>query len=190
MNDRSSMTASAASPGRPERQTPATPGGLRPSAMAFRDEAFLSPVLSIGRNGLRGKTALHSPGELRWHPAFNELNLAGWLVNSELKGKPQNTHEPILITQAGKKAHPCLIEALHDGKITINAALELCEQEKSKQVEQLAMFLAEGLNSKSKREFIDKLQIEKLSADVTAFLSTLQQFEAMNPGSRISNAGS
>jgi hypothetical protein len=35
------------------------------------------------------------------HPAFDDLNLFGWLINSELQGKPQDIHEPILITRTG-----------------------------------------------------------------------------------------
>jgi hypothetical protein len=29
------------------------------------------------------------------------LNLSGWLINSDLQGKPQDVHEPILITRTG-----------------------------------------------------------------------------------------
>jgi hypothetical protein len=35
------------------------------------------------------------------HPAFNELNLSGWLINSELQGKPQDVREPILTSKSG-----------------------------------------------------------------------------------------
>ena len=40
---------------------------------------------AIGRNGLGGHQDVPSPGALRLHPAFNELNLADWLINSELQ---------------------------------------------------------------------------------------------------------
>src|SRR5436190_6158691 len=90
-------TASAGS----ERQVLAPAGELRPSAQAFRDEALLSPLIPVGRNGLKGCYVLRSPGALRLHPAFNDLNLSGWLITSELQGKPQDVHEPILITGAG-----------------------------------------------------------------------------------------
>ncbi|MGZ4829199.1 MAG: hypothetical protein ACXV78_06100 [Candidatus Angelobacter sp.] len=295
MKNRASMNASAASPASPDRQTLVSAGELRPSVWALRNDALLSPLISTGRNGLVSSQAVRSPGALRLHSAFNELNLAHWLINSESQGKPQDVHEPILITNQGillagfaewhaavcagqgeivciefalnadealqliltlhrpraawndftrtelaleqepyfqskalanqiaggkhkglanlpkaehidvrekiadlagvsprtvgtvkiilKKAHPSLVEALHDGTITINAALQLCQQEKSKQVEQLALFVAERLNSKTNRESIDKLRIEKLSADVRVFLANLQQFEATNPGS-------
>ena len=78
------------------------PGKLRSSVWALRNEALRSPLISTGRTGIgRGHQALRSPGELHLHSAFNELNLAGWLINTESQGKPQNVHEPILITHAG-----------------------------------------------------------------------------------------
>jgi hypothetical protein len=98
MKSRPSIGASAAVPANLERQILAPPGELRPSVSALRNEALLSPLISIGRNGLGGHQVVRSPGVLRLHPAFNELNLADWLIYSELQGKPQDVHEPILIT--------------------------------------------------------------------------------------------
>ena len=82
-----------------------------------------------------------------------------------------------------KKAHPSLIEALHNGTITINAALEICEFDTTRQVEELARFLAKRANRKTYREYIDKLQVEQFSADLSGFFAKLQQFEATKPGS-------
>jgi hypothetical protein len=295
MKDRPSNNAAAASPASPDRQPLIPVGELRPSVWAFRNEALLSPLISTGGNGSGAHQTIRSPEGLRLHPAFNELNLAGWLINSELKGKPQNVHEPILITRSGilvagfaewhaavcgaqtevnciefalnddealqliltlhrpradwndftrtelaleqepyfqskalanqiaggkhkglaslpkaqhidvrekiadlagvcsrtvsnvktilKRAHPSLVEALHNGTITTNRALQLCGFAKCDQVEELARFLAKGPNCKVNREYIDKLQAEKFGADIGAFLATLQQFEAANPGS-------
>ena len=98
MKDLPSMNALAASPAIPDRQLLSTPVELRPSAQAFLDEVLLLPLIPIGRNGLRGTPVRRSPGALRLHPAFNDLNLSGWLLNSELREKPQDIHEPILIT--------------------------------------------------------------------------------------------
>lgn len=229
------------------------------------------------------------------HPAFNELNLADWLIHSESQEKPKDVHEPILITNQGiliagfaewhaavcagqgeiiciefamnvdealqlilslhrpraawndftrtelaleqeryfqskalanqsaggkykglanlpkaqhidvreeianlagvcsravgnvkiilKKAHQSLVEALHNGTITINGALELCKFEMTQQVEELARFLAKRSNSKTNRIYIDKLHVEQLGADLSGFLAKLQQFEATRPGS-------
>jgi hypothetical protein len=269
---------------------------LRRSVWALRNEGLLSPLIPTAQNGLGGgQRASRSPGALRLHPAFNQLNLAGWLINSESRGKPRSSREPILVTRrailisgfadwhaavcagqteidctefeldddealqlilslhrprgtwndftrtelalqqviyfqskafanqiaggkrkglanlpkaehidvrgeiaklAGvssrtvgnvkiilKKAHQCLVEALHGGMITIHRALQLCQTEKDNQVEMLARFLAERLNSKTNREFIGKLRLEKLSANIGSFLARLQQLEAQEPGS-------
>jgi hypothetical protein len=229
------------------------------------------------------------------HPAFNGLNLSGWLINSELQGKPADVHEPILITRTGitlggfaewhtavcagqteidcvefalndnealqliltlhrpraawndfirielaleqepyfqskalanqiaggkhkglanlpkaqhidvrekiadlagvcsrtvgnvkvilKKAHQSIVEALHNGTITINAALEVCKFDRTTQVEELARLLMRRSNNKTYREYIDRLQVEQLSADLNSFLVKLQQVEATKPGS-------
>jgi len=82
-----------------------------------------------------------------------------------------------------KKAHPSLVEALHNGIITINGALEVCKFERTQQVEELARFLANKSNSKTNRVYIDKLHVEQLSADLSIFFAKLQHFEATNPGS-------
>ena len=100
MKDRPSIHALANSPATADRQVLAPLGELRDSVWALRNEALRSPLIS-GRNGLGGHQAIRSPGELHLHSAFNELNLAGWLINRELHGKPQDVHEPILITRAG-----------------------------------------------------------------------------------------
>src|ERR1041385_9110885 len=71
------------------------------SVGSVRKEPLYAPLLSTGRNGLVPTKAVRSPGALRLHPAFNDLNLSAWLINRELHGKPQDIHEPILITQAG-----------------------------------------------------------------------------------------
>jgi hypothetical protein len=295
MKDRPSTNASAASPAILDTQVVATPGELRPSTQAFRDDALVSPHISVGRNGLRGHHVLRSPGALRLHPAFNDLNLSGWLINSELQGKLQDVHEPILITRPGiilggfaewhaavcagqaeidciefeldadealqlslalhrpraawndfirielaleqepyfqskalanqiaggkhkglanlpraehidvrgkiadfagvsprtvgnvkiilKKAHPSLVEALHNGAITINGAMEVSKFDRIRQVEELARFLMERSNNKTYREYIDKLQVEQFGDDLSGFFAKLQQFEATTPGS-------
>ena len=229
------------------------------------------------------------------HPAFNELNLADWLIHSESQGKPQAVHEPILITNQGillagfaewhaavcagqpeidciefalnadealqliltlhrprtawndftqtelaleqepcfqskalanqtaggkhkgladlpkaqhidvrekiadlagvssrtvgnvkmilKKAHPSVVDALHNGTITINAAIDVCKFDRTLQVEELARLLLKKSNNKTYREYIDKLRVEQLGADLSVFLTKLQQFEATKPGS-------
>jgi hypothetical protein len=101
MNDRASIHAAATSPVDTASNAAFLQGTLGSSTRAFRDEALLSPLISTARNGLRGQAAVRSPGALRLHPAFNELNLADWLIHSESQGRSQPIHEPILITNQG-----------------------------------------------------------------------------------------
>lgn len=295
MKDRAAMTVSTASPVSPSRQMLAPAGEVRPPGLTLHDDALPLPPISNGRNGLLPTKAVRSPGVLRLHPAFNELNLSGWLINSELQGKPQDVHEPILITRTGiilggfaewhtavcagqmgidctefalnddealqliltlyrprvawndftrtelaleqepyfqskalankiaggkhkglanlpeaqhidvrekiadlagvcsrtvgnvkvilKKAHQSIVEALHNGTITINTALDVCKFDRTMQVEELARLLMRRSNNKTYREYIDKLQVEQLSADLNSFLAKLQQVEATKPGS-------
>lgn len=76
-----------------------------------------------------------------------------------------------------------MVEALHNGTITINAALEICKFDTARQVEELARFLMKRSNNKTYSEYVDKLQVEQLVADLSAFLAKLQQFETTTPGS-------
>jgi hypothetical protein len=82
-----------------------------------------------------------------------------------------------------KKAHPSVVVALHNSTITINAALEVCRFDRTRQVEELAGLLMRRSNNKTYREYIDKLQVEQLGADLSVFFAKLQQFEATKPGS-------
>jgi hypothetical protein len=293
--DRASIHVPTSSPPSADRQMRSPVAGLRPSVWDFRNNALLSPLISTGRHSLVSFQAVRSPETLRLHPAFNNLNFSGWLINSELHGKPKDVHEPILITHGGillagfaewhsavcagqpeincteyalnddqalqliltlhrprtawndftrtelaleqepyfqakalanqiaggkykglanlpkaelmdvrekiaelagvcsrtvgnvkiilKKAHPSLVEALHNGTITINAALEICKFDTTRQVEELAHYLAKRANRKTYREYIDKLQVEQLGADLSEVFAKLQQFEATKPGS-------
>jgi glutamine amidotransferase-like uncharacterized protein len=47
-----------------------------------------------------------------------------------------------------KKAHPSVVEALHNGTITINAAMEVCKFDRILQVEELARMLMKRSNNK------------------------------------------
>src|SRR4051794_37646939 len=101
MKSRASIDSAPASLASPDHQAISPVAQLRPSVWALRNEGLLSPIISTGRNGLGGHHAVRSPAALRLHPAFNALNLAGWLIHSESRGKPQDVHEPILITSQG-----------------------------------------------------------------------------------------
>lgn len=92
MKIRPSMDASVATPASPDRQI-LTPGELRPSVVAFRNEALLSPLISIGRNGLIPTKAVRSQGALRLHPAFNDLKL--WAADASAQ-RPKAPYQRFL----------------------------------------------------------------------------------------------
>src|SRR6185437_4574808 len=64
MKDRPSIHALANSPASTDRQMLAPVGELRPSVWALLNEALRSPLISTGRNGLRGHQTIRSPEEL------------------------------------------------------------------------------------------------------------------------------
>jgi hypothetical protein len=75
--------------------------GSQSSVGAFWNEELRSPFIAAGRNGLAGYRAVRLAGMLRLHPAFIQLNLAGWLINLESHGNPPRIRQPILITKNG-----------------------------------------------------------------------------------------
>jgi len=82
-----------------------------------------------------------------------------------------------------KNAHAQVIDALRNGTISINCGLKLCQAERGKQVEELTYFLWQRSKSKTTAEFVDRLRLEKVSANTSNLLSKLQQLEASKPGS-------
>lgn len=81
-----------------------------------------------------------------------------------------------------KKASPQLIEALRNGTVKIDRALQICRLPWAEQIETLAHFLAERSAGKTTREYIDKLRVEKLSGNIGTFLTALQRFQTIKPG--------
>lgn len=266
------MNSAACSQASSNRQGPSTAGESWPLATTSRKEGSLAPLVSIVRNGLQAYRVVRSAKALRLPPAFIQLNLAEWLINSESQGKLPGIREPILVNDSGvlisgfaswhaavsagqaeidciefavnddealqlvltfhrpkpgwnaftrtelalqeepyfqsralanqqaggklkalanlpkaehidvrqgianlagvcarnvdkvrailKKGHPQLIEALHNGTVKINRALELCNLQKSEQIVALANFLRERSSSKTTSQFIDKLRSE------------------------------
>jgi len=60
--------------------------------------------------------------------------------------------------------------------ITVNAALGICEFDRSRQVEETGSLPDERPNNKICREHIDKLQVEQLGAHLSRFIAKLQEF--------------
>ena len=82
--------------------------------------------------------------------------------------------------------HPKLIDALQDGTITINRAIQWCGLRKSQQVAKLIQHIYESETNKVIRQTVGHSRDEKKSFDVMTVLSILQQ---QQPGSVIARLG-
>jgi hypothetical protein len=80
-------------------------------------------------------------------------------------------------------AHPRLEEALRDGTLTINRAIQFCKLPRSEQLEQFIRYSEERATNKVIRRSIRQPKEEKASLDVVAVLDALQRQEARQPGS-------
>ena len=80
-------------------------------------------------------------------------------------------------------AHPRLKEALRDGTLTINRAIQFCNLPRAEQLEQFIRYSEERATNKVIRESIARPKDEKISPDVVTVLDALQQQEARQPGS-------
>jgi hypothetical protein len=79
-------------------------------------------------------------------------------------------------------AHPRLKEALRDGTLTINRAIQFCKLPRAEQLEQFIRYSEERATNKVIRRSIPQLK-KKASLDVVAVLDALQRQEARQPGS-------
>jgi hypothetical protein len=79
--------------------------------------------------------------------------------------------------------HPRLIEALRDGTLTINRAIQFCRLPRAEQLEQFIRYSEERATNKVIRRSIARPKEEKISPDVVTVLDALQQQEARQPGS-------
>jgi len=87
-------------------------------------------------------------------------------------------------------AHPRLIEALRDGTLTINRAIQWCRQPKAQQMEQFTQYTLERATSKVIRQSIARLKKDKTSPDlIITVLDALQRQEARQPGSVLQRQG-
>jgi hypothetical protein len=80
-------------------------------------------------------------------------------------------------------AHPRLVEALRDGTLTINRAIQFCKLPGAEQLEQFIRYSEERATNKVIRGSIARPKEEKISPDVVTVLDALQQQEARQPGS-------
>jgi hypothetical protein len=80
-------------------------------------------------------------------------------------------------------AHPRLKEALQDGTLKINRAMQFCKLPRAEQLEQFIRYSEERATNKVIRRSIARPKEEKTSLDVAAVLDALQQQEVRQPGS-------
>jgi hypothetical protein len=80
-------------------------------------------------------------------------------------------------------AHPSLIQALQEGVLSINRAIQLCNLPKAGQLEQFIRYTEERAINKVIRRSIPQPNEKKASLDVVSVLDALQQQEAREPGS-------
>ena len=80
-------------------------------------------------------------------------------------------------------AHLRLKEALRDGTLTINRAIQFCKLPRGEQLEQFIRYSEERATNKVIRQSVGRPKEEKTRLDVVAVLDALQQQEARQPGS-------
>jgi hypothetical protein len=88
-----------------------------------------------------------------------------------------------------KNAHPRLIEALLNGTLSINAAMQFCNLPKAKQLENFIRHIEEHETKKVIRGSIIRSKKENLSPNVGEVLDALQQQEARQSGSVVVQVG-
>jgi len=82
-----------------------------------------------------------------------------------------------------KVAHPRLIEALRNGTLRINRAIQFCKLPKADQLEQFIRYSEDRATNRVIRRSIPQPKEKKASLDVLAVLDALQCQEARQPGS-------
>jgi hypothetical protein len=80
-------------------------------------------------------------------------------------------------------AHPRLKEALRDGTLRINRAIQFCKLPRVEQLEQFIRYSEERATNKVIRQSIARPKEEKIIPDVVTVLDALQQQEVRQPGS-------
>ncbi len=81
------------------------------------------------------------------------------------------------------RAHPRLKDALRDGRLTINRAVQFCKLPWAEQLEQFTLYVEERETNKVVRRSIARPKDTKTSLDVVAVLDALRQQETRQPGS-------
>jgi hypothetical protein len=86
-------------------------------------------------------------------------------------------------------AHPRLMEALRDGTLTINGAMQLCKLPRGEQLEQFIRYSEERAIRKVIRQSVSRPRREKPNPNLSAVLETLRLQETQHPGSVVVQVG-
>jgi len=82
-----------------------------------------------------------------------------------------------------EKAHPRLLDALRDGTLRINRAMQLCRLPRTEQLERFIRYTEESAINKVIRRSIPRPKPGKTTLDVASILGVLVHREAHQPGS-------
>jgi hypothetical protein len=159
------------------------------------------------RPGWNGFTRIRLALELE--PFFQAKAIANQTDGGKLKGlanlpkasRVDVRHEIALLAGVGsrnvgnvktilQKSDPRLIEALQNGTLSINRAVQWCTLSRVQQVEQFSSWLVERASSKVTRQSIAQLRIQRPGPHPVAVLNALQLREAQAPGSVVVRAAS
>jgi hypothetical protein len=80
-------------------------------------------------------------------------------------------------------ARPQLIEALQEGTLSINRAIQFCKLDQADQLEQFTQYSEERATNKVIRQSVPQPKEKKDTLDIVAVLDALQRQEARLPGS-------
>jgi hypothetical protein len=86
-------------------------------------------------------------------------------------------------------AHPRLKEALQEGTLTINRAIQFCKLPWGEQLEQFVRHIEERATNKVIRQTIARPKDEKTRPDAATILDTIRFQEACQPGSVVVRVG-
>jgi len=86
-------------------------------------------------------------------------------------------------------AHPRLIDALRDGTLTINRAIQWCRMAKAEQVEEFTRDIWERTANKVIRQTLSRSKQNKTTPDLNAVLEALHRQEEREPGSVLVRIG-
>lgn len=88
-----------------------------------------------------------------------------------------------------ENAHPRVVEALQNGTLTINRALQFCKLPKAHQVEEFAGYIEDREISRVIRQAIPAPGHDKTTPEIATVLHALQEREERQPGSVVVRVG-